>query len=104
MVAILLVIAVLLFFILWKVCDMSAAIDTILEKLDVLESAVDGLPEAVNALEAVVTELKGQLPDPADREKLEQAAARIAAVADKVAAAKADAGDGVDEAVPPEAA
>jgi hypothetical protein len=48
----------------------------------------------VNALEVVVTDLKSKIADPADTAKLEQALADLKA-------AVADAGDGVDESVPP---
>jgi ABC-type transporter Mla subunit MlaD len=79
--------AIFLFLILWRVIDMSQLVDD-------LVAAVKDIATAVDTLEAVVTDLKTKIPDPADVAKLEQALAGLKA-------AVADAGDGVDEAVPP---
>ena len=78
---------VLLFFILWRVVDMSQLVDDLVAQVAAVAGAVD-------ALEAVVTDLKSKIADPADTAKLEQALADLKA-------AVADAGDGVDESVPP---
>jgi ABC-type transporter Mla subunit MlaD len=79
--------AFFLFLILWRVINMSQLVDD-------LVAAVAEIATAVDTLEAVVTDLKTKIPDPADAAKLEAALAGLKA-------AVADAGDGVDEAVPP---
>jgi cell division protein FtsB len=79
--------AFFLFLILWRVINMSQLVDD-------LVAAVAEIATAVDALEAVVTDLKSKIADPADVAKLEGALAGLKA-------AVADAGDGVDEAVPP---
>lgn len=61
--------------------------------VDDLVAAVAEIAQSVNAMEAVVTELKGKIPDPDDVAKLEGALAGLKA-------AVADAADGVDESVP----
>jgi cell division protein FtsB len=78
--------AIFLFLILWRVIDMSQLVDD-------LVAAVAEIATAVDTLEAVVTDLKSKIADPADVAKLEGALAGLKA-------AVADAGDGVDEAVP----
>jgi cell division protein FtsB len=78
--------AFFLFLILWRVINMSQLVDD-------LVAAVAEIATAVDALEAVVTDLKSKIADPADVAKLEGALAGLKA-------AVADAGDGVDEAVP----
>jgi ABC-type transporter Mla subunit MlaD len=67
---------------------------TMTQLVDDLVAAVGEIAVAVDALEAVVTDLKSKIADPADVAKLEGALAGLKA-------AVADAGDGVDEAVPP---
>jgi ABC-type transporter Mla subunit MlaD len=67
---------------------------TMTQLVDDLVAAVGEIATAVDALEAVVTDLKSKIADPADVAKLEGALAGLKA-------AVADAGDGVDEAVPP---
>jgi cell division protein FtsB len=78
--------AIFLFLILWRVINMSQLVDD-------LVAAVAEIATAVDTLEAVVTDLKSKIADPADVAKLEGALAGLKA-------AVADAGDGVDEAVP----